>query len=299
MNKDAQGRRKVEMSNVKLKKQAKRVFSYRVNVTPQGRLFSRRVGHREFLQQCQQRVNRRSVNYVAIADISDFFSQIYHHRLENALQSTTSPSNHVQLIKRLLSGWNETETFGIPISSDPARLLAEETISDVDEALLASDVDFVRFSDDYRIFTTSKTSAYGGLTILADTLFKNHGLSLQPMKTKILTADKFESQYLTTPEDFEFQSLQKKFHDLASQLGLDNWYEPIEMDALTDEQQEEVDALNLSELLTEELDKNGGIDLSIVRFALRRLAQLGDASAIDCVFDRIDHLYPVFPDACK
>ncbi|MDP6157150.1 MAG: reverse transcriptase, partial [Candidatus Thermoplasmatota archaeon] len=62
---------------------------------------------------------------------------IYLHRLDNALQASTNRTSHVSLIMRLLAGWNGTETFGIPVGNDPSRILAEITISDVDEALLA------------------------------------------------------------------------------------------------------------------------------------------------------------------
>ena len=87
----------------------------------------------------------------------------------------------------LLSGWNGTETFGIPIGGAPSRILAEITLSDVDEALLASGIDFIRFNDDYRIFANSHATAYRHIAFLAETLFRNHGLSLQPQKTTILS----------------------------------------------------------------------------------------------------------------
>ena len=101
----------------------------------------------------------------------------------------------------LLGGWNGTETYGIPVGCAPSRLLAEITISDVDEALLANGVDFIRFNDDYRVFAPSRTIAYQQIAFLADSLFRNHGLSLQPQKTSIYSAPLFRNKFLATPLD--------------------------------------------------------------------------------------------------
>src|SRR5207245_5794636 len=139
------------------------------------------------------------------------YPRIYLHRLDNALQSATSHSSHVQAIRRLLTGWNGTETFGIPVGSAPVRLLAEITIADVDEALLANGVNFLRFNDDYRIFASSHAEAYRHIAFLADILFRNHGLSLQPQKTAVLTVDDFKTRVLKTHEERELDSMQDRF----------------------------------------------------------------------------------------
>jgi reverse transcriptase-like protein len=172
-----------------------RVFSYRVQVNAEGQLFDPNTGYRAFLAECQRKLDRSSgIRVVGTADISDFYSRIYHHRLENALQSATGRASHIKALMHLLSGWNGTETFGIPIGGAPSRILAEITLSDVDEALLASNIDFVRFNDDYRIFASSHAAAYRHIVFLAETLFRNHGLSLQPQKTTILEKDSFRAK---------------------------------------------------------------------------------------------------------
>ena len=63
-----------------------RVFSYRVQINSAGQLFDPNVGYREFLSECQKKLDSNlSVRVVGTTDISDFYSRIYHHRLENAL----------------------------------------------------------------------------------------------------------------------------------------------------------------------------------------------------------------------
>ncbi len=277
-----------------------KVFSYRVSIDESGQLFDPRIGYRSYLSQCQQVLNQNPhITFVAATDIADFYSRIYHHRLDNALQASTTRASHRKSIMHLLSGWNGTETFGIPIGNAPSRLLAEITLSDVDEALLANGIDFVRYNDDYRLFASSYTEAYRYVAFLADILFRNHGLSLQPQKTSILPVDQFRLRFLTTPLDREINSLHDRFEELADDLGLSNWYEPIEYDDLDDDQREAIDMLNLAELFREEMDRAQEPDLAVIRFVLRRLAQLGDDSVLGIIFDNIEDLLPAFPDIIR
>lgn len=277
-----------------------RVFSYRYAPTKEGRLFDPRIGYGKFQTVCKNILERHpEFTHIATTDISDFYSRIYHHRLENALCSATSKANHVKAIMNLLSGWNGTETFGIPVGSAPARLLAEITITDIDEALLANDVRYVRFNDDYRIFARSHSEAYRQLAFLADVLFKNHGLTLQQQKTAVLQREAFEHRHLTSPEDREISSLQNRFDQLLDSLDISDPYESIEYDDLSDEAKEIVDSLNLVELFQNELSSDVEPDLSIIRFVLRRLGQLGDSSIMEIALQNLDSLHPAFPDIIR
>ncbi|MDB5801158.1 MAG: hypothetical protein JWL63_2097 [Rhodocyclales bacterium] len=276
-----------------------RVFSYRAAPLADGQLFSPVTGYRQFLDECSKklRANPRTL-FVATTDISDFYARIYHHRLENALHTATTKTNHVRAIMQLLSGWNGTETFGIPIGSAPARLLAESTLADVDEALLAAGVDFIRFNDDYRIFAETYEQGYRAVTYLAETLYRNHGLQLQPQKTKVYQVEAFRQKFLVTPLDREMDSLHEKFEQLADELGLNDWYEPIEYDDLDDDQKAAIDSLNLAELFREELQEDEP-ELPILRFVLRRLSQLGDGTLVDDIISSLDKLHTALPDICR
>ncbi len=75
--------------------------------------------------------------YVVIADIADFFPRIYSHPLENALTECTNKNNHVLKIKRMLSDWNFSVSYGIPVGQSATRLLAEIVLDDVDRALIS------------------------------------------------------------------------------------------------------------------------------------------------------------------
>jgi len=199
---------------------------------------------------------------------------------------------------RLLAGWNGNESYGIPIGSGPARLLAEATLIDVDEALLANQIAFVRFNDDYRLFAESYAEAYRHLAFLADVLHRNHGFTLQREKTFLLETAEFQKRYLDTPAGKEAESLRDRFGVLVKELDLSNPYEPIDYDALDAKQKALVDSLNLSQLLEDELAAPQP-EYSIVRFVLRRFAQLADDSIVDTLLDNLDDLHPVFPDVIR
>ena len=271
------------------------VFSHRFAPNSDGRMYDRSIGYKEFQGRAKRMAAARTCTHVAVTDIADFYPRIYSHRLENALSGGTGKKDHVTAIRKLLNGWNETESHGIPVGSAPSRLLAEVTIRDVDEALIAHGITYIRYSDDYRIFCKSYSEAFRQLAVLAQVLYENHGLTLQPQKTSIYTADNFQRIFLTSPEDTELNELRERFASLLDELGMSDPYEEINYDDLTEEQREIVDSLNLQGLFLLEADKIDP-DFSIIRFILRRLGQLGDNCLADTIFERIDVLHPVFPE---
>jgi hypothetical protein len=283
----------LEKRRVPVSKQV--VFSYRFLPTKEGQLFDPTIGYSAFQDHTRTVLKAKAPAYVAAADIADFYPRIYHHRLKGALEAATAKASHVGAVMTLLKGWNNTETFGIPVGTTLARLLAEIAISDVDEALLGSKISFVRFNDDYRLFADNYTEAYRALAFLANFLFRNHGLTLQPQKTMVLSSGDFQDRFLPSPEDRELASLEQRFHDLVDDLGLADPYQPIDYDNLESDQKEMVNSMNLAQLFSEKIREND-IDIPLIRFILRRLGQLADATILDEALDNLDQLYPVFAD---
>ena len=275
------------------------VFSYRVQSNSDGTLYNPDVGYRNFLSRCRRIIeSNNDLTNIVVTDISDFYSNIYLHRLENALRSSNAEVNYISAIMHLLSGWNGSETYGIPVGNAPSRLLAEATLSDVDSSLRANGINFIRYNDDYRIFAQSHSDAYRSLAYLAEILNKNHGLTLQQQKTDILNSELFKEKYLITPQDREINKLHERFDELVEVLDLDDPYQHIDYDDLSSDQKDIIDSLNLQEILRSEIEETEP-DLSVVRFILRRLTQLCDDSFIDEILDNIDSLYPAFPDIIK
>jgi Reverse transcriptase (RNA-dependent DNA polymerase) len=233
--------RDIEAARRPLEEQS--VLSYRFEPTVDGQMFNPDIGYKAFLARCRDLADSEQFSHVVVADIADFYPRIYQHRLVNALNSATKKRLHVRVLERLLSGWSATESHGIPVGSAPARLLAEMTIADVDDALDAHGIVFTRFNDDYRLFTTSERAAYSSLFVLAETLYANHGLQLQPQKTRLLTIPNFQRQYLTTPDQTEIDSLRDRFQELITEIGLDDPYQTISETDLTHQQRARISSI--------------------------------------------------------
>lgn len=285
----------LEKNRVPVKKGC--VFSHRFNPKGDGTLYDPEIGYHQFRKAAEELTSRRGYTHVAVTDIADFFPRIYSHRLENALSAYTNKSCHVTAIRKLLHGWNATESHGIPVGPAASRLLADIAIHDVDEALLGNGIKFVRFIDDYRLFAHSESEAFRYLTVLAETLYQNHGLTLNPQKTRICTIDQFRNSYLSAPEDRQVDSLRSRFQKILKELRIQDPYGEIHIAELPPKAQQELSEINLRVLLEQEIVSGGAdVDYSLVRFVLRRMAQVQDDSAIDALIQKIESLHPVLPE---
>ena len=96
---------------------------------------------------------------------------------------------------------------------------------------------------------------------MAEKLFRNHGLTLQPQKTEILPTDAFHEKYLATPLDKELGSLHEKFDEIIRELGLADLYEPIDPADLSESEKTKIEALNLDKLFVEQIDSKSELDI--------------------------------------
>ena len=272
------------------------VHSFRFSPETDGQLFDPKFSFESFRQRSAQL--NPAADWVVVADIADFFPRLYFHPLENALASATSRSAHVNAITKLIKSWNFSVSYGIPVGPIPVRLLAEVAIADVDAALRSEELEFCRWVDDYRIFCDSERAAHEALALLATVLSENHGLTLQPQKTEIMSSDDFARRYLSTEKAQERAALSDSFEEILGALGLDDPYSDIDYDALDDDKKALVDGMNLVGLLEAQiLGPSHEPDPVITRFVLRRLTQLDDESALDLVIDNMERLYPMFEQA--
>lgn len=285
-----------DIESKRIPPEARTVFSYRFRPDEQGHMFDTEIGYDQFKHRSTELAFSEDYAWVLVADIADFFPRIYTHPLENALTTCTEELDQAKVIAKLIKKWNHSVSYGIPVGQAASRLVAELTISDVDQTLLSEEQVYCRFSDDYRLFFKDKKSAYEGLALLANTLFENHGLTLQQHKTEILDVEKFCQKYLQTERWAEHDSLSEKFRDILDKIGIEDPYGEIEYDDLEPELQEEIDSLNLQELLREQIDLGERIDYSLTRFVLRRLGQINDQTGIALVLKNIELLYPIFKD---
>lgn len=169
----------------------RRAFSYRKVPGLADEFFVGERTYKQWLQVLEAYVFSEDFTHVIRTDISDFYQRIYRHRLENILLSLSSNSVAVTTIERLLNEWRGGQSFGIPIGTDAARLLAEAALNDTDLALTAEGIDFTRYVDDIAMFVRKGQDPYAVLAFLAGHLASNEGLSLNNQKTLVLNWDEY------------------------------------------------------------------------------------------------------------
>ncbi len=285
-----------DIENTRVPKNNDVVHSYRFSPNNDGQMYDKNYGYETFSKTINELLNEDKYNWIVMADIADFFPRLYHHRVYNALIRCTNKNNHAVALDKLLSGWNENISYGIPVGSASSRLLAEIALDDVDRALLSERTVYTRYSDDFRIFCSTKREAYEKLSFLANVLFENHGLTLQQNKTRIISTEEFGELYFSTTQE-EINKLSKILEEIFDEMGLD-FYDEIDWDDLTEEQQKEISELNLREILSEQVEKKE-INIQLTRFVVRRLTQLSSEEALDIILNNIENLYPIIPDVIK
>ncbi len=268
---------------------ADKVFSYRTEKTKPRQLYSPSPSLREFKAAAAKKIESRAGLFVGMTDIADFFPRIYHHRLINALEATSSNAvrGHVRALEKMLSRFSGGTSYGIPIGPPASRVLAEAVLIDVDSTLVSYGIDFIRFVDDYVIFAEKPNDAEYGIRILGETLFLNHGLTLQTAKTRVIPAVEYLGKHLTLHSQKE-QDRRRLFDVLG-----DSMYESVSYEDLDVEQKREIDTYNLVEMLQEALAEGENVDYQEVAFILGRLSSLQKPELIPIVRDNLERLYPV------
>ena len=134
--------------------------------------------------------SRAVCNAVAVTNVADFFPRIYQHRLANIIRSLATSTRVADvarvLVDKFLLNIAGGDSYGLPVGPLASSVLAEAVLIDVDAALGDAGFDFVRWFDDYTFFCRNDAEAQQALFFLGQWLHQNHGLTLQPAKTKIL-----------------------------------------------------------------------------------------------------------------
>jgi hypothetical protein len=277
-----------------------RVFSYRFLPDSDGQLYDPQMNYEAFRLKSLALARRRASSFVVMTDIADFFPRIYGHPMENAMIAAAPGGDHARVLAKLVSAWNMGVSYGIPIGPSPSRLISEVTIGDVDQALLAEQLEFCRFSDDYRVFVPTERKARESLAFLANVLYRNHGLTLQESKTEIVRADQFVARFERAERDKERRELRGSFSAIVAALGLMNSpYDAIEYKDLSKKQKTLVNSLNLWSIVAREAGTSRSLDIPMMRFVLGRIRQLGLRDADDLLLSNISRFAPVFREVVE
>ena len=178
-----------------------RLYSYRFEPNlRKGRLFSAKYNIRSFQEQSAHIAKQKTAKYIVRSDIANFYDRVNIHRIESTLLSLGKLNNKlVHLINQILLHWAKRDSYGIPIGSNASRILAEVALFNVDKSLVEAKIRFLRFVDDYRIFTSSAAEAHSVLAILID-LLDREGLFINTRKSSIERLEKATPEETSKPD---------------------------------------------------------------------------------------------------
>ncbi|HDZ9635102.1 TPA: RNA-directed DNA polymerase, partial [Vibrio cholerae] len=159
--------------------------SYRVELGSKGELFQKNNGWDDFHGKSQELAQSGRFKLVVTADIADFYNQVGHHRIRNALELSGVDKTRAKNIENLLMNFTRGQSRGIPIGPSASVIFSETCLSDVDNFLLRKGYTHTRYVDDFRIFCESLEQAHRALHDLTEYLYTAHRLALQTHKTRI------------------------------------------------------------------------------------------------------------------
>jgi hypothetical protein len=287
-----------ESEKQRVKTEQKVIHSYRFKPDYEtGQLFDIDINWRSFHLESLEIAKSDKYEYVVTCDIADFYSRIYHHRLENALLRLNFNNDTPKRIMGILQKFSGTNSYGLPIGGPAARILAELALNNLDKILKLNGIRFTRFVDDIHLFASSKEEAHQFLNFLSIKLMNNEGLTLQKHKTQILTKSEFiklvSSRIHADSEDGKTQ-YRTKF------MALPVRYDPYSPTADEDykEIKKELESFDILGLLNEELRKSR-IHQQFSKHLLKSLSVLDSeivSEAFIAIVQRLDLLYPIFPN---
>ena len=171
------------IENSRIAVERKIACSYRIDPTSGGDFFPRDNGWESYSEQSSDLAIGHK--YVLHADISNFYNQIYHHRLQGALEQSGVSAQRAENVERFLGKFTARQSQGIPVGPSASHILAEACLNDVDRTLVDKGYRFTRYIDNYRIFTSDRAAGLNALHDLTDYLHTAHRLSIQDSKTWI------------------------------------------------------------------------------------------------------------------
>ena len=164
----------------------RRIFSHRYSPKlKDGQIFDPAHNHQSFRAASANISQRPNMRYMVKSDVANFFDRINIHRLESTLLSIPGLDKRmITLVTQVLLHWARRDSYGIPVGSNASRVLSEIALYNVDRSLKEAGLTFIRFADDYRIFTRTATAAHSALARLIE-LLGQEGLFINTRKSSI------------------------------------------------------------------------------------------------------------------
>lgn len=279
---------------IELKRQAIasiKSFSYRfVPDVDTGQIYSSNRTYKLWLERQQKAITKdKTVKKIILTDISDFYSRINFHRLENLLDEVAPNHGAARFIKKHIKIIRAKQSFGLPVGGSAARLLAELALTDTDSALLDQGLRASRFVDDFRIFLKQGEDPYDALGFLAEQLGINEGLSLNVAKTSVMSRKDYLNKLDEWTTDVTEEAEGVALEALTADIYFDD--EPDEDDL------EKLKGLNLVGFLKEEIQSDNW-DMGRIKVIFRALRIVKPDDAVDFVKEHFEKFVVFAKEIC-
>jgi len=267
--------------------QEKIACSYRLKIGDAS-FFSGGSGYADFVSQTEQLAG--DYKYVLNTDITDFYNQIYLHRLNNNIEFADDALKGVaDDIEDFVSRLNVKTSQGVPVGPAASIVMAETVMVDIDRKISNMGFPHTRYVDDIRIFSNSREDLLIAHQDLCLYLYQSHRLTLSSEKTDHFESAEFVEKRLHNPYVEErtkfFRSLEI-FNPYTQEL------EEVEFEVLDD------DALVESRLndIIDRVLEYSQLDLGLIRSVLRRARQHRVVSIADKILPNFERFTPVISD---
>jgi hypothetical protein len=164
-------------------KRNNKVFSYRFK-PKNGLLFDEKYNYTSFEKHVSKKVRSSRTKVLVKCDIASFYDRLNLHRLESTLAGLGLDEQNVKLTNEALLFWARRDSYGLPIGGNASRILAEAALISIDDFLIANNIQYCRFVDDFRFFAPSLELAHSWLNLFVARLFQE-GLTINPSKTSL------------------------------------------------------------------------------------------------------------------
>jgi hypothetical protein len=287
------------------------VCSYRIKPDLEGSFFSGDTGWDTYIARTNQLSDEYDQGYVIIADITDFYNQIYTHRINSLIVEAGKGAfdEQAKIIENFLLSLNKKTSRGIPVGPRPSIILAELIMGSIDKKIRNFTSDFVRYVDDIRMFFKEPGDAIQALHELTYYLYTYHRLVFSGEKTKVLSVKKFKEEYLSDEkkkEKAEYiakadELANKKIEELLEKLppygGDFNYNEVYEktLSEIFDKKQFELLSSTYLKLFKDAISMP--IDYGMLRHLLRQSTRYRIRNILPIVLEKFYYLRPVIREA--
>ncbi|WP_308984315.1 RNA-directed DNA polymerase [Thalassobacterium sedimentorum] len=268
--------------------------SYRINTTNDGDFFHGNTGYKDFQRKTREHILSGQFSRVLTLDLSDFYSQISHHRIRNNLDTIAINTELTLAIENSLNDMaSNHHSQGIPVGPSASIILSEAALIDIDQHLLNCGLVFCRYVDDFRIFFKDELSALSALRGLTEILFRNHRLPINTSKTGIWSIEDFSNRAFIDEEQLEEEKNTEIVDNFVSTLdaSIADDFEITSVHAKAIER-------NVIGELFERVKSDDPLPLGLTKFVLRRSRALKTNKIIEGLLEYSIKFLPVLRDAC-